>query len=302
MKYILVLFSLWANFAHGQYTLGLNLEKGNTYFLKINATIHFNGEMNGQKMSINSTMTGITRFKVVKVSDLEYELEANYDSLDLTIKTPMGKMEFSSGNSSQDNDSTSGSLNMIASQRFKVVLLKNGAVSKIENHDTSGFSAILRNFPLPDGIKKMLLMGPFKKSFSSQALKENMEKFTAIFPNKKVSLNESWGSVIQPDSGTDNSIKTSYKLVDYKSGAATIKGHSESKASSTQKQGNGFPAIYNLEGESESTIQVNTITGWIKSADIRNELKGQVQLKNPLMKQAKAIPIQIIVNAKISSF
>lgn len=303
MKYLLLLalFSLCANLADGQYTLGLNLEKGNTYFLKINAITHFDGEMDGRKMAISSAMTGITRFKVAKVSELEYELEANYDSLHLTMITPMGRMEFSSGNSAQDSDLVSGPLNRITSKRFNVTLLKNGAVRKIENPDTAGFSAMFRGFPLAEGIK-MLLMGPFKKSFSSGAMKENMEKLTAIFPNKKVKLNESWGSVIRPDSGADNSIKTSYQLVGYQSGVATIKGHSESKTSNTQKQGSRFPAIYDLEWGSESTIQVNAATGWIKEAAIKNELKGHVQLKPPFHKQGKADPIQMNADIKISSY
>ena len=153
---------------------------------------------------------------------------------------------------------------------------------------------------------KQMMMGPMKKTFSKEAMKENMEKLTAIFPNKKVSLNESWGSVIQPDSGTDNTIKTSYQLISYESGIATIKGHTESKANSNQKQSNGFgsmfPVVYDMQGESESTIQVSTATGWVKEATITNELKGNLQLKDPNNKQGKSGPIQMDSNTKISSY
>ena len=301
MKYILTLVALCGNLAYGQYSLGLNLVKGNTYFLDINTTMHFDGEMNGQKMSMNSTMTAFARFKVVEASDLEYKLEASYDSFHIAIKSPMGLMEFSTNNTSGNNDITSGALNPMTKKHFNVTLLKNGAVKKIENSDTTGYLSMLKNFPMAEGIKKMLMMSHFKHSYNREAMKENIEKLTAIFPNKKVSLNEAWGETIMPDSGTDNSIKTSYQLVDYNSGIATIKGHSESKLSSTQKQGNRFPVIYDLQGKSESTIKVDAVTGWIKEEEINQDLTGQLKLKtNTASEEGKTSPVQIAVTVKIS--
>jgi Family of unknown function (DUF6263) len=299
MKSIFVLVALSANFAFGQqYSLALNLEAGKTYSFTINSTNHFTGEMDGQKMNMTSVMTGFMKFKVVKSSAIDYELEASYDTLHLAVKSSMGNMEFSTGNSS-------GPSNMMSSRHFNITVLKNGAVSKIDNPDTTGFMSMMKNFPMAQGLKQMM-MGPLKKSFSKESMKENMEKLTAIFPNKKVSLNESWGSVVQPDSVTDNTVKTSYQLISYGSGIATIKGHSESKASSNNKQKSGFgfmfPLVYDVQGDSESNIQVSTVTGWVKEASIKNELKGNVKMNDPNNKQAKSGPIQMDGNVVISSY
>jgi hypothetical protein len=301
MKYILTLAALCINLAYGQYSLGLNLEKGNTYFLNMNSTLHFDGEMNGQKMVVNSSMSALTRFKVVMLSDLEYGLEASFDSIHISIQSPMGQMEFSTGNSSRDQDMGSGVLGSMTQKHFNITLLKNGAVSKIDNPDTSGFATMLKNFPMAEGIKKMLMMGHFKQSFNRESMKENIEKLTAIFPNKKVGLNDQWGNTIMPDSGTDNSIKTSYQLVDYHSGVATIKGHSESKLRNSQKQGNRIPASFDLKGKSESTFKVDAATGWIKEAEINRELSGQFTIKlNPGTAQGKESPVQMISTVKLS--
>jgi uncharacterized protein DUF6263 len=306
MKYISLLLVLSANYTFGQYTLTLNLEKGNTYSLTVNSTNHFNGEMDGKKMTMIAAMTGTMKFKVMKVSAMDYELDASYDTLHVTMKSPMGNMEFSSGNST-DESNTAGSLNMMSSRHFNITILKNGAISKIDSPDTSGFMNMMKNFPMAQGMKQMMMMGPMKKAFSRESMKENMEKLTAIFPNKKVALNETWGSVIKPDSASDNTVKTSYQLISYQSGIATIKGHTESKASSNQKQSSGFgfmmfPVVYDLQGESESTIQVSTATGWVKEATIKNELKGNVKMNDPNNKQAKSGPIQMNGDVKISSY
>ena len=87
MKHIFFFVALSANFACAQqFTLALNLEKGSTYSVNINSTNHFIGEMDGRTMSMNSVMTGTMKFKVVKASATDYELEATYDTLHLTVK------------------------------------------------------------------------------------------------------------------------------------------------------------------------------------------------------------------------
>jgi Family of unknown function (DUF6263) len=301
MKYLFFVLLLSATVARAQYTLALNLDKGNSYFLNINASIHFNGEINGQKMSISSTMTGITRFKVLQATSEGYELEASYDSLHLSMRTPMGLMEFSSGPNSNPDDLTAGTLNMMKNKHFNITLKKNGAISKITNPDTTGIASLLKHFPMADGIKKMFLMGHLKQSFNAKAMKENIEKITAIFPDKKVGLNDVWGTTIKPDSGTNSSIKTSYQLTEYAAGTATIKGESTSISSGNQKHTNGFPGTYEMNGKSSSTFKVDASTGWIREADIRSDLSGQIQMSNGSgATNGKGVPVQVIATAKIT--
>ncbi len=298
MKYALILIALCSNLAHGQYSLGLNLEKNHDYFLNINTILQANTEMNGQKMQVISNMTAFARFRVVRASELEYELEASYDSIHVAIKSPMGKMEFSTNNVSGNNDMGAGGLN---DKHFTVVLLKNGAIKKIENHDSTGYSSMLKNFPVAEGIRQMLMMGRFHHSFNHEAMRKNLEKLTAIFPNKKVNLNDTWGETIIPDSGTDNSIKTNYQLTDYHSGVATIKGNSETKLTGNQKQEARFPAMIDLRGKSESTLKVEAATGWIREGEIKEELNGQIKLKTTAGSQeGDTCPIQIEATVKIS--
>jgi hypothetical protein len=297
MKYLLLFFIGFANIAYGQYSLALNLEKGSSYYLNINSINHFSGEIDGKKMDINTQVNGRMKFTVLKVSALDYELEASYDTIHFALRGPMGQLEFSSGREMQDYGSAQGSQHPVPGKSVHLTLLKNGAVSKIENSDTSGFASIFKNFPMAKMLKE-LMMGSFKKSFSRHALKENIEKFTAIFPDKKVGLQESWGSVIKPDSNSDNTIKINYTLVSYQSGIAVIKGHTESKAKISHKDsakgfGINIPEAGDFEGESESTIQVDTKTGWIKDADIKNDLKGQIQIKNRSDSTVKVSPLQM---------
>ena len=302
MKYIsaLLAFFLIGTIAQAQYALALNLQKGNSYFLKINSTVNVDADMDGQKMPVNSMMNAIARCKVVNASDMEYELEVSYDSMHLSIKSPMGYMEFGSGPSSSKMNMMPGPFGGMMNQHMTVTVLKNGAVSKIKGPDTTGLSLMLKRYPQIDQLKKMLFMGHMKH-FDKEAMKKNLEMLTAIFPNKKVNLNEEWGASIQPDSIMNHSIKTTFQLVDYKGGLATIQGHSTSTSTGTQKQGMDVPGTYNLNGKTESTIVVDANTGWVKQADIRNDLSGQIQLKDsPMAKGGKTIPVQLEVVSRIT--
>jgi Family of unknown function (DUF6263) len=299
MKHLVYLLALSANLAQGQYALKLNLEKGSTYYMKIVSSLQFTSEENGQKMSMNSTLSAFSGCKVVQVTDSSYELEVNYDSIHLTMKSPMGILDY------QTNDSVQqGGMPMSrAHHPLKISILKNGAINSIGHPDSSGFAAMFKNFPMLEGIKKMMQMGHAKNGFNKQLMKENLEKMTAIFPDNKVALNQSWGATIHPDSNMANAVTNHYTLVDYQSGTATIKGHGESKMVKSQKQGLGMAGNSDIEGQSESTLRVNTTTGWVRQAEISSGLKGQLQLNDPSGKQGnKNITFELTIRTSVSGY
>jgi hypothetical protein len=295
MKYILSLLFIGLQLSQAQYALVLNPKKGSSYYLNMNSSFNLNTEMNGQKQVFNSMMTGLAKFDVKDVTDSGVVLEASFDSMHITSRTPMGKFEFTSDKSAQE----AAAMNAMANQHFTVTLGKNGSVKKIHHPDTSGMSGMMRNFPGLDQIRRMLMMGNMQRGFNEKKMKENLEKLTAVFPDKKVNLNEEWGYTIRPDSAADHEIKTVYRLVSYQGGLATIKGTSTSKASGSEKQGGKMPGSYQLDGNSDMTFTVDASTGWIKEAVIKRNLTGHIEMKDN-SNTSKTIPVQLTIEAKLS--
>jgi hypothetical protein len=261
----------------------------------MNSSFTLKTEMNGQKQAINSMMTGLAKFNVKDVTDSGVVLEASFDSLHITSRTPMGRFEFTSDNSGQE----AAAMNAMANQHFSITLGKNGSVKKIHHPDTAGMSGMLNNFPGLDQIRRMLMMaGNMRRGDDPKKMKENLEKLTAIYPDKKVNLNEEWGSTIT-DSAGNHEIKTVYRLVSYQGGMATIKGTSTSKASGSGRQGEKMPGAYQLDGNSDMTFVVDALTGWIKEATIKRNLTGRLEMKDK-SNTTKTIPIQITIEAKLS--
>ena len=295
MKYILSILFIGLQFSQAQYSLSLNPKRGSSYNLNMNSSFTLSTEMNGQKQTFNSMMTGIAKFDVKEVTDSGVVLEASFDSVHVTSRTPMGKFEFTSDKSGQE----AAAMNAMANQHFTITLAKNGSVKKIHHPDTAGMSGMLSNFPGLDQIRRMLMMGNMRRGFNEKKMKENLEKITAIFPDKKVNLNEEWGYTIRPDSMANHEIKTVYRLISYQGGLATIQGTSTSKASGLEKQGGKTPVNYQLDGNSAMTFVVDASTGWIKNATIKRNLTGHIEMKDK-SNATKTIPVQLTIEAKLS--
>jgi Family of unknown function (DUF6263) len=268
MKTIFILLPFLANLAFGQYKLALNLQKGNTYSLAFNSTTKFVGETNGQKTVVSALSTGIMRFKVINSSDTGYTLEASCDSFRFSMKTPLGKMEFISGDSSMEDGQPTANTKRPGDKHFNITVYKNGAVNKIENPDTAGFARMFSHLPMAEMIKRFMMAGNLRKQFNHQAMKENLEKLTAIFPDKKVALNESWGSVIHSDSSTGNEIKIDNQLTAYSPSTATITSHRQSTWGNTGTQKKALIPAHKIKIDTVSVMQVNTNSCWISEVRI----------------------------------
>jgi hypothetical protein len=309
MKWLLLLSAFFYQTIYGQYSLELNLQKDNIYHLKINSSNQFSGEMEGHSVKGSYTIRGSMHFKVVEASAAGYQLDVAYDSIDIQMKGPMGKFEFNSA----DIDQAGSGYGNISEKQVRITLLKNGAISKIENKDTSGFMVRIKGNPMFAMLKQMMMMGGFKQSMGSKAMKdamkENIEKITALYPDHKVKINESWVNEIRPDSAHTNWIKTTYQLISYQDGIARIKGHTETGASSSDKQPKSmFGTVigmsgFNITGQSESLIEINTNTGWIREASVKNDFKGNLKMSGKQSpNQPESHLLQLNGDTNISGF
>ena len=295
MKYILSILFIGLQISQAQYSLVFNPGKGSSHTLQVNSSFNLNTEMNGQKQVFHSMMTGLARFSVKDVTDSGVVMEVSFDSLHITSRTPMGKFEFTADRS----DGEIAAMNAMANHQFTITLAKNGSVKKIHHPDTAGMSAMIRNFPGFDQIRRMLMMGNMRKGFNQRKMKEDLEKLTSIFPDKKVNINEEWGYTIKPDSANNREIKTVYRLVSYQGGLATIRGTSIAKATSSDKQDGRMPATYQLDGNAEMSFTVDASTGWIQDAVIKRTLTGHIEMKDR-SNATKSIPVQLTIEAKLT--
>ena len=294
MKHIFFLLPLFSTLAFGQYKLALNLQTGSVYAVSIQSNTRFDGSVNGEKTVVSAMMTGVMRFRVTGATDSGYLFSVSCDSMKFSLKSPLGKMEFSSGDSSTEDGQVSEIAKKMSGAHFTIMLLKNGAVHRFDHSDTSGMAAMMKHLPMAEMIKKFLMARTSGRTMSRQMMKENFEKYTTVFPDKKVSVNDTWGSEISMDTTGKKKIVTNYQLTGYGNGngIATIKGHRESGSANADKQ-------QKMKSETESLMTFNSTTGWIHEGQIRTMITGEMGNHN---KSGINTPFTVVTTTKLTGY
>ena len=301
MKYIIILIFLSANIANAQYRLALNLEKGTTYFQHTTATLTINEDVNGQKIDINTTISGTMSFKVIDKSGSDFLLETAYTELGMTMKTPNGEISFSSKKPADDKDVFSVLLRNMLNHAFTITIQPNGKIKEIKGID-SMWNNIMTGLPEMDETKKTQILNQLKQSYGENSLRGNIEQITAIFPDAKVKINDVWENKVELKSTMVSLLTNHFKLVAYDKQFATIDDSANMKTTDAETQVNGLPAVYNLNGTTISKIKIDAKTGWVTEAEMRLHLKGTVDIKdNPQVPGGLSIPMEMKSVSKVSS-
>jgi Family of unknown function (DUF6263) len=302
MKYILLFIFLSANVVYGQYHLGLNLEKGKTYYHHTNQTMTIHREANGHPMTINTTITTIVRYTVVDKTEPYYELSAAFDQIGMIVKTPNGDLTFGSDRAGDQNDILSAVLKKMTKQSFAMTIQSNGKIKEIKGLD-SLFSNLLNDFPGITEAKKTKVLGQLKQASGLLNMKGGLEMIMGIFPDEKVKLNQEWEKTSQISPLMKATVTNHYKLIDYNAQEAVIQNHAETKANDSipQFKGKGLGGRFELNGTTDSKIKVDSKTGWIIDADITQNLKGKLEVKdNAKVPGGMSAPIELLIVSKMT--
>src|SRR5688572_22357885 len=93
----LILATIVLTAGHAQKTeLRLNLEKGKDYKQLTDVKTTIIQDINGQKVTMEISLKGAISHIVTAVNENDYDIDVKYESLNMTMQMPQGKMEFSS--------------------------------------------------------------------------------------------------------------------------------------------------------------------------------------------------------------
>lgn len=263
-----------------QHKLSLDLEVGKEYQQLTSSQMQILQEISGQKIDINLNIEGLMAYTVKEEGDNAYTLEAVYKNMGMKMVMPQMTMDFNS--TSGKEDPFSKMLSAIADQPFEVVMSKNGKITEVNGLESIFESSISQFEDLPaaqlEQIKSQL-----SQSYGKDAFKGNIEMVTAIFPDEKVKVGDSWKVDTQLKSGFEAGINTTYTLVEKNNDFYMIKGESDIATEDTDEmtQMNGMPMRFDMKGKMSSDIKVDSKTGWIINADIKQDISGDAFIGEP---------------------
>lgn len=229
--------------------------------------------MMGQDINMTMTVNGVTSFLVKYITNDNYEMDATYDKLSMTIEIPQGKQSYSS-EVSDVNDQVSSLLSEIKGKTIEVVMSKTGKVKEVRNTKVLE-QTINESFEqLPEG-ERAQVKAQVMEAFGDETIKRNMESVSGIYPDKPVKEGDKWIIDTNIDGDVKIKLSTEYELVDFTSEYALIKGNAtiEPLDSETASM---IPMNFEFSGSQMSELKVDINTGWIIDAKITQEIEGEV--------------------------
>ncbi len=258
--------------------LALNLKNGETYEQLVSSQMQILQEISGQKIDIDMNIDGLMAYKVVGEDKDSYTLEVIYKSMGMKMVMQQMTMYFNSSDEGKE-DQFSKMLKAITNKPFEVVMAKNGKVKQVNNLEAI-FNSSISQFDEMPAAQLEQMKSQLSQSYGTDAFKGNIEMVTAIFPDKKVKVGESWKVNTQLKSGFEAGINTTYTLVEKNKDFYTISGEATIATKDTEEmtQMNGMPMRFDMDGKMLSKIKVDSETGWIIEATIDQNIAGDAHI------------------------
>ena len=276
---LLFILILVMSFSNGQkHTLELKLVTNNTYNNVLNAKSFIHQKIDDKDVSYELTTKGKLSFKVLEQTDSLYNLEVKYGSISFEIKGE--QINFQSD--SQDTSSVNPFSTLLAKligQPFNVFMYKTGAIKEVKGTE-SLFANAFKGINIPEDQKEQMLK-QLSKNFGGEAVKNNIEIATNIFPERQVAVQDKWTKSTFLSQLVPGTIQTIFQLTGVSDKEYIINGKAEVKATDPGKYVtmNGMDYNYQLSGTFVSEIKVDKESGWIKELKTEQTIGGKVFIK-----------------------
>lgn len=289
---LIALCTLTSTQAQQQTTLKLNLEKGKTYKQATETTSQIVQQISGQEFVMNMTIAGSMAYLVKEVKENDYTLEVKYENLSMAIELPQASVEFSSDKDDKE-DILSTILAEMIHKPFHIIMTKTGKVTQVNGIEAM-FENSFKRFSELSEAQTSQIKAQLMQAYGEKAFKGSIEMVTAVYPQKPVSLNDTWEVNTKIESGMAADMNTTYKYAESNANYNLIQG--ESTIATADKDAyitiNGKSTKYDLTGTMSSTVKVDKTSGWIIEANVKQTIQGDAYIKlGGTEEEATKIPI-----------
>ena len=304
---LLILFAVSCE--EKQYVLEFKPEKGSVFKLKWLVNTIETQSMYWQPVTSNNTGEIILN-NTVKADDTLLNIESLYEYIsfasdtgtDMSTDTGAEKLQYNS------NDTTvyvsahnqGPLLRTIVNKPFDIKINKKGEIEEI-----AGFERIKPSFEklfnIDEAIKAFFLKSA-EKQYGDNALKTGIERFTAIFPDRPVSTDDSWEINTKTYGNYTGYMKATLCLKKIKGDNAIIDYNAEINIlpSENESKMGGVTIRTKLNGIQTGTITININSGLPDNTDINQTMEGEIEISQGSMDSPIIIPVKQIISIKQS--
>ena len=250
-----------------KYELCYKLEQGKTYSQKMSIDMNIGVSVVGQQMDMRMVTSYAMDVAVTDVTDGIFTCNSKFTEVLISIENPMmGNISYSSKDDAT-NDPAVKMLKAMTEGHFSMTITKYGDVTSI-----TGFEEMMDNTYKSMGLsasetaQAKAMMG---QSFSEDKMMEQMQNM-AIYPDYPVAIGDSWKMAVKT---SQMEMDNTYTLKEVTADEFVIAVDSDVKAGSME----GFDGT--VEGTQTGTNVVHRSSGWIKSAELKQDIAGSGKIQ-----------------------
>ncbi len=270
----------------------LNLEEGQTYHQVMTSESIIVQNFQGQEMTMDMLIRGGLNYTVKGKEDDAFLIDMMYDSLTMIMNTPEQKIVMSS-ESTDTTNMYGGIMRAFTGKSFTIKMNKTGEIVDVTGMDNL-YEGMADEYPGMTEQQRQQFREQMKDALGKNAMKNNLEMATAIFPDEPVMIGDTWQIVTQMAKPFEGTLTTTYELADTTSTAYKVQGESIIESSGTESQ-SGQEISYTLDGTMTSNLVVDKKTGWINNADVEQKLSGNFEA------QGISIPMDMTTSMKLET-
>ena len=260
--------------------LKLKPAKGDVQRMKVTSDQKITQTIDGKPVEMTQTLSlGYTLTTGDVTADGVATVKVSYDSVTFKHQSAMGLVEYDSAAPppAQLHPMVKG-FAALAGQSFTMKITPTGRVTQATGLDGM-VDAILKKLDIPEGPSKAAAEKSIRAQFGEDAIRESMETLLAIYPDKPVSIGDSWIRKVTVTRGLPITSENVFTLKTVGDGIATldVKGKLGSNPDAPPLDMGQLKVSYNLSGEQTGTMKLNSETGWVKAADFVQKLGGEVK-------------------------
>lgn len=277
----------------------MRFKEGEKYFLRFVTEQKISQTISGQQQNIEQAIGIGCDLDVKKVEpDGNALMSCTYSWANLKQTGVGGKLIYDSSDKAAPVPAMAQGFAALLDEDFSVKITPLGRVEDVMDIRT-----------LRDNVGKKLPEGPMKEALkvgiiqfiNAEGIKEWMENYLAIYPEKPVGIGDSWKRTLTLTRGDSMTVENEWSLKDRKDGVLFVEVKSSIKSNpKAMPVGMGSAKVsYDLSGTQQGQIEFEESTGRLIRSRTNQDISGQINVEVP-GKQTQQPPIPVRINGIVT--
>lgn len=273
-------------------TISLQLEEGETYSYYVQAIVDIEQEVTGMTMKQYIDISSHINYKVVEIVEDAYKLQVSYEHIKMLMDLGVGQTIEVDSDLPDPSNPTSAVLEHLKDQTFFIVVSKTGQIKSFEGLEEFG-DKIIEAANIKDNLVEAQMRQFIEQTYSETALRAAYEPMFNFYPETEVKEGNTWKKEAEGVNVMGSIEDLEYTLALEKSDSYHISGHGlmiPNKDPEPVAIG-GNEIVYHVEGEINSSFEIDHKTGWVNLGQIEQNAEGINEVSISALGQTMEIPM-----------